>query len=397
VSVQGPPQNCYVPQCSFPAACPNEEDNAEVPRAAADADGGTAAETPPVTVLSNQVVGPYETVQLQSSDPGALTNWLTSHQYAIGPDAQVIVDQYVAQHFNFLALKLVPGEGVQAMRPVRITMPGAALGLPLRMIGAGAGANVGVTLWVIGEGRYEPQNFPFFTLGASDVAWDWTTNSSNYNQVRADRIQSSGGRAWQIESSLSILRNQVADPLTQQLDYENNYEQRFGQARLTSAGGQVDYPATTDGGSGETSSELLEDDISALFAGSGSDGVGRVTRIRSDLAHAALAQDLILQASTDQSELSNFVQVTKELNEPMCAVYNQSCGITGMAPRSQANATNHALVNPAYPAPTCGGLGAVFSCSAAPRDPGEGAGAAIAAMLGLTIVRARRLRASQKK
>ena len=50
-----------------------------------------------------------------------------------------VIDAYVAEGFNFLALKLVPGQGVDSMRPVRVTTPGAAATLPLRMVAAGTG------------------------------------------------------------------------------------------------------------------------------------------------------------------------------------------------------------------------------------------------------------------
>src|SRR5689334_8845997 len=39
-----------------------------------------------VNVLAEEVVGPYETVQLMSADPMALKNWLTSHSYNIPAD-----------------------------------------------------------------------------------------------------------------------------------------------------------------------------------------------------------------------------------------------------------------------------------------------------------------------
>ena len=60
-------------------------------------------------------------------------------------------------------MKLLPNMGVQAMRPVRVTSAGASLSLPLRMAAVGTGAIVGITIWVVSDGRYEPQNYPFFT------------------------------------------------------------------------------------------------------------------------------------------------------------------------------------------------------------------------------------------
>ena len=41
------------------------------------------------------------------------------------------------------------------MRPIRVTTQGASLALPLRMAAVGTGATVGITLWVVSDGRYE--------------------------------------------------------------------------------------------------------------------------------------------------------------------------------------------------------------------------------------------------
>src|ERR1019366_5343058 len=70
-----------------------------------------------VNVISQSVVGPYDTVQLQSTNPTALTDWLAANGFAVPSDHQPIIAAYVNEGFDFLALKLQPGQGVQAMRP----------------------------------------------------------------------------------------------------------------------------------------------------------------------------------------------------------------------------------------------------------------------------------------
>src|SRR5262249_32646245 len=118
---------------------------------------------PEVDVIAQAVVGPYEMVQLHSSDPGALSGWLSSHGYVVPASLEPIVTSYVDEGFDFLALKLVPGAGVSSMRPVRISFDGASPVLPLRMVALGTGATTPITLWVLAEGRYEPVGVPTFT------------------------------------------------------------------------------------------------------------------------------------------------------------------------------------------------------------------------------------------
>ncbi len=82
------------------------------------------------------------------------------------------------------------------MKPVRIVSPGMSPTLPLRMVAAGTGANVDITLFVIGEGAWVPQNFPVGSLSASDLTWDFKDASSNYAVKRKDLLALQNGRTW---------------------------------------------------------------------------------------------------------------------------------------------------------------------------------------------------------
>ncbi len=318
--VQAPPMNCPAP----PSSCGQFRGGGT-----AGADNGSPAPTTAsdagVVVTHQETVGPYETVQLHSTDPNALTDWMTSHGYLIPDDVKPIVQAYVTEHYDFLALKLVPGAGVQAMRPVRVTTAGASPVLPLRMVAAGTGATVGVTLWVMADGRYEPQNFPAFRVADGDIVWDWTSSSSNYRDLRAKGEAALAGRGWEIESSTSQSQSAL-----------RQYVTNIGRG---GPNGGPDYLPVNgpDGGTVvETPEQVRQDDLDALFQGIGlTDGQVRVTRMRADLAHAALATDLLLTASADQSVASNVRQVTHEASEPLCPIYDGQCNQVGTAPRSQ--------------------------------------------------------------
>jgi MYXO-CTERM domain-containing protein len=277
----------------------------------AGADAGAAGG---VNVISQQTVGQYDTVQLQSTNPNALATWLTANGYAIPSSVQPVIAAYVNDGFDFLAMRLAPGQGVSAMRPVRVTSTGAGLSLPLRMVSAGTGATVGIALWVIGDGRYEPQNFSSFVISPSDLVWDWSTMQSNYTTLRAQKESAANDAIWQIESALQISPYQVEQP-------------------IMFSGGASAYlpiPASNDGGddgggsSGETAQQVMQDDLDTLFPGA-NQGTVWVTRMRADLSHAALATDLVLQASADQTPLSNIYQVTKSVNAPTCPAVPNPC------------------------------------------------------------------------
>ena len=85
----------------------------------------------------------------------------------------------------------------------------------------------------------------------------------------------------------------------------------------------------------QTADEVRQADIAALFAGMSGPNV-RITRMRSDIAHAAMTSDFILQASPDQAEISNVRNLTKTVNLT-CPVYD-GCNVVGNVPADEANA-----------------------------------------------------------
>jgi hypothetical protein len=368
--------------------------------AAADA---SAAELGGVTVIKQQNVGPYSTVQLSSTDPNALNAWLQANGFSIPTDVTPVIDEYVKEGFNFLAMKLLPNAGVQAMRPVRVTMPGSSVSLPLRMAAIGTGATVGITIWVVSDGRYEPQNFPFYHIEDSQLIWDWKTNSSNYTTLRAQNEANLGGKGWEIESSLDLNEKLISNVVTSGGVYYGN-----GYSNPTPSDPSIDYLPVGDPEAGgyESADQVRNDDIAALFAGMAGPTV-RVTRMRSDIAHAAMTSDFILQASADQSELSNIRNVTQSVNL-VCPVYPPGSNNCGGGPVTPGNPGNPG--SPGYsgggssggtPTPggsTIGGPGTRAGgggCVAAPRSSDGNAASlgALAGLLGLVVVRVVRARA----
>jgi hypothetical protein len=364
--VQAPPDGCPPPpSCGYYGSA---SDSTPPSAGGSFADAGS-----PVSVLKQETVGPYATVQLRSTDPTALTTWLTQNGFAIPPDIQPVIDGYVAEHFDFLALKLLPGKGVQAMRPVRVTAQGASPVLPLRMVAAGTGAVVGVSLWVLGEGRYEPQNYPFFAIKDQDLVWNWATGASNFKELRTQRAAALGGRGWEVETALKLNRLQLESVVT-------------NLARISPSVGSDYAPVEQNGQVVKTADQVRQEDLATLFKDI-PDGQDFVTRLRADLAHAALNTDLSIIAATDQTELPQVRRPKGETGQPTCTVYN-GCDAVGTAPRDEAIARSTANAS---------GKGESFSCKtgrtgAAPAGLSLAGLGGLAAFLGLGLIRARRAR-----
>ncbi len=325
--INPPAPNCPTPNCRLATAPTGSLGLA--------GDAGVSA----VTVTKQENVGPYATVQLHATDSSALDNWLAQNGYNVPADVAPVIAEYVTEGFDFLAMKLLPNQGVQAMRPVRITTPGASLSLPLRMAAVGTGPEVGISIWVVADGRYEPQNFPFFHIDDSALVWDFAMNESNYTTLRVQNEANLKGKGWEIESSISLNEQTITNVILSGGQYYGGGG--FGGV-ASPADPSLDYlpvgdpDGGTEGGVSQTAEEVRTADVSALFAGMSGPNV-RVTRIRSDILHTAMTTDFVIQASADQSELSNVRNVTQSVNLT-CPIYN-GCQIVGTGTPAQAAAS----------------------------------------------------------
>lgn len=357
--VQAPPLNCPSPpsNCRFPQASAFGGDSA----------GGADAGRSSVEVTKRETVGPYDTVQLKSTDADALTKWLTDNGFGIPDDIKPIIAQYVTEKYDFLAMKLIPGAGVNAMRPVRITTTGSSPTLPLRMVAAGTGKTVGITLWTVADARWDPKNFGTFRIKDEEIVWDWATQKSNYATIRQAKTAESGGLAWELESSLGVYQQQVRSALQ--------------NSRFVFPDGGADYlpPTGVDGGPTGSSDEALAADLETLFTGVSSQF--RLTRIRADLARAGLATDLYMEAK-DQTNLPNLRFAKQESGQPLCPVYS-GCEQVGTAPRDEAIARTQANNSESFSCATPARIGFEVPVTLA----------GIAAFLGAALWRVRRKRA----
>jgi len=243
-----------------------------------------------VQVLSTSVVGPYQTVTIRADDPGALSTWLRANGYAVPPAVEPILRYYNDMRTDFIALRLRPGEGVEAMQPVRVRFATPSPILPLRMVAAGIADKVGISLWVFGEGRWDTQNYPGLEVDRSTLTWDFANSRSDYRQRFDALVRGSQGRGWITEGAFPV---DFVDP--------NNFTGRFGLGGSRPVSALGNDPVTMD------------DYRTAVR------GLSRpwVSRIRADLSASLLDRDLQLQAS-DRDLVSNYYAITRTANAPVC-------------------------------------------------------------------------------
>jgi uncharacterized protein (TIGR03382 family) len=170
----------------------------------AEADGGPQAaggggDDGGVMVLDQQRVGPFDTVTLQSDDPRQLVEWLRVNEYRVVPAMEPFIALYTAEGMKFLAMKLAPGEGTESIQPIKMTYEAAAPAVPLRLTAVAAQLEMGVKIWVLGDGRYGPRNVPDITVGDTEVVFDPNRWENNYLPLVARKIDGAGGHGFVTE------------------------------------------------------------------------------------------------------------------------------------------------------------------------------------------------------
>ncbi|AUX39303.1 uncharacterized protein SOCE26_006920 [Sorangium cellulosum] len=328
-----------------------------------------------VTVIAQETVGPYETVQLSASEPNALRNWLDSNGYNIPEDIDPVIDAYVEEGFSFLALKLVPGEGIDKMRPVRVSTAGASAELPLRMVAAGTGRVTPITLWILGEGRYEPTNFTSFEITSPELIWNWDTQSSNYKQLRSAGFDAAGGSSWLVEAAEPLSAYWIRDSLVNLAQYQP----------LESGYADAD---------GEGAVEAAQADVDALFS-TIPEGSTWISRIYGELSRTALATDLELGASMNQTTVDRFLQANRAVGTaPTCPPPPPGCeDFTGASTGTVGGGSGTGTVGDSFGRP--GGSGSDVkpgSCAISGQAEGPLTLAAASAIAALSLVRRRRNR-----
>ena len=309
-----------------------------------------------VEVVSQSVIGPYQAVTIRATGTEGIDDWLIANGFAIPEAVRPTIDAYTRERFDFIALRLRPDQSVRAMRPVRVVAQGADLTLPLRMVAAGIGARVGLTLWVIGEGRYRTQNFPEAVVDYSQLKWDGRGARSNYATLMSDAFAATGGRGWLTEASFPITKGSTPSPLSPAAQSNPKLEAAYRgtcvslpprQVRCTEdelppADGSPDDgpPTDLDAGAADATADASTDGGDAGDAGTppkptctktlrGCDGYDDfevatrglafgstwVTRLRANLPVSALSEDLRLEAAPSQVEQNPQLH-TEEFTDP---------------------------------------------------------------------------------
>jgi MYXO-CTERM domain-containing protein len=144
-----------------------------------DGDGGEPPNGPEVVFKDS--VGAFEVVVLDGGTVEGVMQWLGDNGYQQDPNAAPILEQYLAEDFLFVALKLGVNSGVEDVHPIVIRYSGDEPCVPIRLTAIAAAEDMDIRTFFLGNARTVPINYRHVLV--NPLKLDWFNNAANYKEV----------------------------------------------------------------------------------------------------------------------------------------------------------------------------------------------------------------------
>lgn len=142
---------------------------------AADGEGSGS----PLVIQSQ--IGPYDYAVLKADNKDAMLGWLAANRYFVPGGTDTVVGPYIRPGSYFLALKLQSGKSAGDIQPIVLDYPSDLPMIPIILTSVAAQPNMGIQVWMLGNGRAIPRNYRHVVL--NDAQIDWMNLATNYNDV----------------------------------------------------------------------------------------------------------------------------------------------------------------------------------------------------------------------
>lgn len=188
--------------------------------------GGATGSTPPVTVLDQQVVGPYETVTLAATTATDLVDWLQSNQYRITDQMIPVLQPYIENGLHFVALRLQADRTAEDITPLTMTYQSDKPMIPIRLTRIAAQPEMGIVTWILSDRRWAPENYVDLKIDDTLIQFDPYGYQNNYLKIVSQEADKVGGQAFVTEYAKGT------GDLVQQLQNQTAPTQQGEDARL---------------------------------------------------------------------------------------------------------------------------------------------------------------------
>lgn len=145
---------------------------------------------PPVLVLQEQRVGPYDTVVLSATSDTELLAWLTTHGYDLPPDLGPALAPYLAGGMNLLALRLANDTNAGDIVPLGMEYVASQPMIPIVLTRIAAVEDMRIDVWILGPDRAVPTNYLHTTI--NDPILDWYNRGTDYQERAKQAVAEAG-------------------------------------------------------------------------------------------------------------------------------------------------------------------------------------------------------------
>ena len=147
----------------------------------------------PPTVEAEGEVGSFEFAVLSGGTAASVMQWLDDNGFAQDPDAEPVLEDYLARGHKFAAVKLSASADAQAIHPIVVRFPGDEACVPLLLTAIAAEEDMGVVTYALDTERLAPLNYRHVVPNLLRLQ-SWT--AAAYDEVLSLAVDEASGRAF---------------------------------------------------------------------------------------------------------------------------------------------------------------------------------------------------------
>lgn len=158
--------------------CPRPEFSDSVSSSSASSQFSSAPTNSGVVIEKTLSVGPFDAQVVSSDDPQALANWLDQNNLDLTDDGASLLEPYIQAKSKFVVLKLKNNANSGSIQPVILKYQASEPVIPMTLTAVAAQPDMGVMVWLLGEGRGVPSNYKHVTPNYTRLNWYRGTRSA---------------------------------------------------------------------------------------------------------------------------------------------------------------------------------------------------------------------------
>lgn len=156
---------------------------------------GDGEPTPGVAIVEELALGPFDIQVLTADDAGALADWLDENGYNLTERGGELIGAYVQTGAFFIAMKLRQDRDAGDVQPIQVVFESEMPMVPLRIAAVAALPDTDITIWILGDARAVPLNYPHVVVNYTRLNWYSGTSSAyaDYQALVTEAMNEVGG------------------------------------------------------------------------------------------------------------------------------------------------------------------------------------------------------------